>query len=583
MKYLTIIQFGPVQDFIQTARRTDDYWAGSFLLSYTANVIIKALTTKGAEIISPCSESISRVSAKENTLPNRIVALVEAENSNSLKKYLNEDVKELTLKELVLLFENTEKKLISYPLVSEKQVRDLFEFFYAFVEYDGKDYGSSLKRVEEIMVSRKNIRDFKSFTSQGYKCTQCGVREPLRDSTIQERDSSDLVALEHYWKKFQIGRYAHTFKKNERLCSICAGKRLLRDNSEFKDKGGIPSTSTIAISAWLPEFVQKAEPGKVDNFIRNLCMVKIPHNTTPVHKNSKERSPLFNIEGDCFFPESYYRFEKEADDSSHNNVRDARKALKEMLSNIDPPKYYSILHLDGDSIGKKLHELKDDKEHKKFSRTLSAFTQEVYRTIAENFHGYVVYFGGDEGVILTPLSETLDIMEKLRLKFFEMTNCTLSAGVAIVHHHAPLGEGLKVAGEVLHIAKKKVKDKNAFAIKIQKRSGSHVLSVSPWEIQGQGIIDFLKEWLALYQDKKLSPRWYYQFSAMESTIPERNDPSFTENELYHILPRHMAKSRDIALSLIKKTSKVIYSYDLNFSNFLSLLHVPLYVYRGGKD
>ena len=95
--YLTILQHGPVQDFIHTARRTDDYWAGSFLLSYITTHIIKELKAMSGEIISPGHEDDPlamavlgckppRNEALQPSLPNRVIAVVDSQDADTLKK-----------------------------------------------------------------------------------------------------------------------------------------------------------------------------------------------------------------------------------------------------------------------------------------------------------------------------------------------------------------------------------------------------------------------------------------------------------------------------------------------------------------
>jgi CRISPR-associated protein Cmr2 len=39
-KHFGLLQIGPVQEFIQTAKKTVDYWSGSFILSYFCSVAI---------------------------------------------------------------------------------------------------------------------------------------------------------------------------------------------------------------------------------------------------------------------------------------------------------------------------------------------------------------------------------------------------------------------------------------------------------------------------------------------------------------------------------------------------------------
>lgn len=602
--YLTILQHGPVQDFIHTARRTDDYWAGSFLLSYITTHIIKELKGMGGEIISPghdndplakavLKDAPIKNEALQPSLPNRVIAMLDCKDADTLKKNLKK-VRNAVLEKIAELFVKAEKEITKKSdTVSYAQIEDIFELYFSFIESSDSCYGDLLKKAEDALAARKNIRNFNHFIAKGHKCTQCGIREPLRGDVST---NPDLPALKDYWKKLCTGNYTYTFKDNERLCAICTGKRILR--GQF-GPDGIPSTSTIATSAWLSEIVNKLENEKVYNFIDKLNNEKlnnkiIPHKGTRVQRNSNKNNLLFDIEGSCFFSDSYSRFEKDCSRDNEKSVaQEAKKALEEMLEgHSKPPKYYTILSIDGDSMGRKIRSLNDRERHKEVSRRLSGFTKYVYETIKSNYHGYVVYYGGDEGMILLPLSEILGFMNIIRKEFTKQITSdseffTLSVGAAIVHHQAPLGRGLKAANEALRLAKK-IKDKNAFSFNIHIRSGSQTFCVSPWEVEGIDIIDYLKEWNTLYKSDALSPRWYYQFKSVEPTFQDERglyNVELAMNELYHILPRHVTDDKkNEVLVLLEKTSTVINYYpSIKFENFVSMLYTPLFIYRREEE
>ncbi|WKZ17490.1 MAG: type III-B CRISPR-associated protein Cas10/Cmr2 [Candidatus Jettenia sp. CY-1] len=596
MRYLTIIQHGPVQDFIHTARRTDDYWAGSFLLSYITTHIIKKLKDMGGEIVSPghdndplamavLKDAPIKDEALQPSLPNRVIAIVDSQDADTLKKSLNK-IKNTVLDEIVKLFEKAETTTTGNPAaVSQEQVKDMFEFYFSFTEYNNSCYGDLLKEAENALAMRKNIRSFNHFIAKGHKCTQCGIREPLRENVSTNTDNSSRPALINYWKKLRTGNHKYTFKDNERLCAVCAGKRLLRE--QF-NSGGIPSTSTIAISTWLSKIVNTLKDDKINNFIYKLDKKIIPSNGTRVQGNSNKNNILFDIEGSCFISDSYSRFEKDCNDDQKSAVREAKKALEEMLEgHSKPPKYYTILSIDGDSMGKKIRSLNDREKHKEVSKKLSEFTKYVYETIKSKYHGYVVYYGGDEGMILLPLSETMDCMNEIRKEFTrQITSFTLSAGAAIVHHQSPLGRGLKAANEALRMAKK-IEGKNAFSFNIHIRSGSQIFCASPWEINGLDVINYLKEWNTLYKSDALSPRWYYQFKVIEPTFQDERglyNVELAMNELYHILLRHTAdnKKNDV-FALLEKTKVIHYYPGIGFENFASMLYTPLFIYRKEEE
>jgi len=183
-------------------------------------------------------------------------------------------------------------------------------------------------------------------------------------------------------------------------------------------------------------------------------------------------------------------------------------------------------------------------------------------------------------------------MEDLRETFRKATGgLTLSAGAAIVHHQAPLGQGLLAAAEALRSAKT-VDGKNAFAFNLRIRSGAHSICKAPWETKGRPLTRLLKLWLKSYalepESEALSPRWFYRFAALEPSIKDedgRCNRDLVVSELFHILPRQMA-STDTALALAAETAAMIAEVGEmadEFENLLSLLHIPLYIHRGGED
>ena len=78
---------GPVQNFVSQARRTRDFWAGSFLLSWLSAVAIKAVIQQGGTIIFPQADDnflafLEGKSEKgkaplQGSIPNRFKAEIE--------------------------------------------------------------------------------------------------------------------------------------------------------------------------------------------------------------------------------------------------------------------------------------------------------------------------------------------------------------------------------------------------------------------------------------------------------------------------------------------------------------------------
>ncbi|MBT8419922.1 MAG: type III-B CRISPR-associated protein Cas10/Cmr2, partial [Gammaproteobacteria bacterium] len=86
-KYLHFT-LGPVQEFVAQARRTRDFWAGSFLLSWLSAIAMKTVENAGGEIIFPMPDpgfmaaltqgNASSQNSKQGTVPNRFMAEIPA-------------------------------------------------------------------------------------------------------------------------------------------------------------------------------------------------------------------------------------------------------------------------------------------------------------------------------------------------------------------------------------------------------------------------------------------------------------------------------------------------------------------------
>ncbi|MCX7648746.1 MAG: type III-B CRISPR-associated protein Cas10/Cmr2, partial [Elusimicrobiales bacterium] len=191
------------------------------------------------------------------------------------------------------------------------------------------------------------------------------------------------------------------------------------------------------------------------------------------------------------------------------------------------PTIKSVLHPDAEN------QLKDDTWEKikncklplmpstqsAISSILLRFSLDVARVVAEVNHiGKLVYAGGDDAVIMAPLSEIMDIAREIRecfskvgviekkentakmVKFdyntiindqsqrkektiyFSMgKNATGSAGISIAHYHNSLKDSLNHARQAEKFAKNVV-GRDGFGIALLKRSGEHSLFGAKWEL-----------------------------------------------------------------------------------------------------
>lgn len=82
-----------------------------------------------------------------------------------------------------------------------------------------------------MLVTRKNLRHFLQNPEPGHKCSQCGIREALHPTFIEEEDDT-YPELRAFWELLMhVGakggkKLAGRIRRGDRLCAVCLTKRL---------------------------------------------------------------------------------------------------------------------------------------------------------------------------------------------------------------------------------------------------------------------------------------------------------------------------------------------------------------------
>lgn len=474
--YLFLFTLGPVQQFISQARKAQDLYAGSFLLSY--------LTLKGLEVIREKYgvESVIYPNLEKEdflgvdlSLPNRFVALIyENDEANvvNLAKMIKEKVKgewgnivksilnEFNLEDKIY----SSRKEISSDELIKAQTKDFPEIYWVAVPLNGdfhevfKDamesdlihrnmdekfrYHLAYLALERAIGMRKTLRTFKYSEEYGEKCKVCGVREGVIRSGIGN---------------LRIGKY---ISAKEKLCVTCFVKRSI--GRYLKDWNySFPSTAEVASASFKKRILSTEEGRKrYRDYVKELKKIlKDDLFETLLVKPLKKMQNYFdneivNIEGEWFFEENVTskNFEKEL---GIKVGEEKIKVLKEKLRNIieleKPNPYYAIILFDGDNMGKwlsgeflhyMLHAVKHEKikhssEEKKekfeeslknnilthllhslISEALRNFSMIFVKKIVEEEHlGKVVYAGGDDVLAFVNIEDLFEVIRKLRAAF----------------------------------------------------------------------------------------------------------------------------------------------------------------------
>jgi CRISPR-associated protein Cmr2 len=277
-------------------------------------------------------------------------------------------------------------------------------------------------------------------------------------------------------------------------------------------------------------------------------------------------------------------------DNKPVDLNDAKKDYKNIL-NITPPKTPATQSF--------------------ISSTLLDFSLHIARYIAEQKHiGKLVYAGGDDVVIMAPLSQILEIAKDIREAFskpaiiFDNNNRTGvsfeydlinknfktkdsannpftkaksvffsmgekasgSSGICIAHFHNSLTDSFANASKAEKYAKNKL-ERNAFGVSLLKRSGEHSLCGMKWEImKDKGI----KELINMLTNKELSPSfitqlyeeidtlWAIQKKDENKNISEENILKEKDNiildRVKYLAKRHISKKdkKDEKIELVKE-------------------------------
>jgi CRISPR-associated protein Cmr2 len=536
-----LFAIGPVQDFIATARKTQDLWAGSYLLSYLAwrametvadefgpdSIIFPDLCrqpmvdlwliSKGLDVGKP-----SKIELSSPTLPNRFFAVVPEAAAKDIAERAGKAVRDAFIEACTAVRAGMERVLGidagAWIDLWERQTKGLIETYSActpidkpdafldrytslmgiradwafgrlFREYKEKGfepnvgtvYGQVYRLTEKALGSRKALRDFGQEAEPNYKCTLCGVREPIHPGTYNGQECVETFgALRGFWQEKVLGAFPE-MRASERLCGVCATKRLaarffLRDAKGLDVESGFPSVSMVATAAFKLRAIERMENPSafvaVTNFVEAVRGLTgegrwsgVPVPMVRRACRSRESSDFGSLEGDWLYKEAFDNRKvlweenksRLSADQFEKLLQNAKAAQQRLFDSIAkggreeiglPSIYYVVLLMDGDDMGKWLSgdkaptidevlhptvknsldaswgEMKgmtrplNPSLHLATSKALRDFSLHVVREIVEKDHlGKLVYAGGDDVLALVNLRDLLPVMRKLRAYF----------------------------------------------------------------------------------------------------------------------------------------------------------------------
>ncbi len=488
---LFLFTFSPVQSFIAEARRGQDLFAGSQILSELARAALHDLQQIGAKSIYPVTNSAH--------MPNKLVLSLAAQKPEAAGQAAEQAIhrKWLSLAQQAYEFLKPLAGGVdsTFQQIWDRQLKQLWECHWVAVPFDGRSYGDVYREANRLLDAVKRCRAFTQTREDGMKDTLSGRRSALHTASLEPKAYWSAVS-----KSPNVTRAQLRPDGKERLDAVGCVKRF------GLDLVNIPSVNTAASADFLAQ-ARTQQKDELDNYRKVVEQLL----SGSVHRVRSDCD--WPYDGDLFYAETLTP-ERMIDSYGVNLTEQQLKPVRDALSQLvkavhwKPSVYYALLALDGDNMGKRIDQCTAPEHHKFFSNQVSQFAQQAPKII-ERHQGYPVYVGGDDVLAFLPLSTAIAAAVELADEFHTKTGNTASAGLAFAHVLQPLGLALNEARRAEADAKR-VTDKHALAVRALKRSGEVVHAVCKME---KGSLSSLNDLVDAFRCEVVSPKLAYDVRA----------------------------------------------------------------------
>ncbi|MCK4494657.1 MAG: type III-B CRISPR-associated protein Cas10/Cmr2 [Methylococcales bacterium] len=504
----------PVQSFVSQARRTRDFWAGSFLLSWLSAVAMKSVEAQNGIIDFPAADRafLNWLEGKETgekpeqgSVPNRFKAMVK-------DNFKPENVVKSVQIAWEALATDVYNGDLSHVGVKTKHIwdRQINSFWDMNWVLSDEVHNSALDQ-------RKNWRSYRSPEEAGVKCMMMtGWQELSGEKRPNEK------ALKKFWGNIisQGKKGIKTdLRDNEYLCAIALVKRRFSryfehlEIQEMPDKwrlkgwkvdAGRPSVSYMAAVHWLEAVLKETKNSgdinaQFEVFHTTACQLMGSAysewaNDIACIKNTQTNKKWQALDGNVFFESVLENINTYPEQNQASTVLQELKKLKRLLNEstdqfIPISPFYAVLMMDGDSLGT---QMSVEKKQKTITNGLEKFTQGVGKIIKRH-NGFLIYAGGDDVLAILPLEDALDCALAVRQdyeKIFkdlnqkaatnERVETTISAAIEYAHIKMPLTKVFQDAHKLLDDIAKNTYGRDSIAVRVWKPGGKALEWGMPW-------------------------------------------------------------------------------------------------------
>ena len=515
---------GPVQGFVAQARRTRDFWAGSFILSWLSSVAIACIEKQGGTVQFPVPDAAylrhlygeagaQDAYPQQGSIPNRFKATTAQVPAGFHPEWVTQAVQAAwqALADSVWAHDLADLAGETTHTIWERQTRNFWEMSWVLSEGDGA----------ELLDQRKNWRDLVSPDEPGHKCMMMDGWQELSGVT-----HTHMPSVREFWQQLaSSGKtgMATDLGEGEQLCALAFIKRRfaryfaqvevdlpgqLGRVYGWQVPSAVPSVSFVAAAPWLAQVLDRAPVAALQDW--NAAASRIASYSEVAHVQDdqpfeidircvkeaadKRRSEGLHrrwagLDGQLYFPTALENPRLFYDQTAARQVLHQLQHLRRSagLQSLPSP-YYAILLMDGDQLGKHMGE---QAKQQPISAALNQFTQKAGAIVREH-NGFLIYAGGDDVLALLPLDNALAAAAALQADYraaFD-THCiqkghdvrsTLSGAIEFVHIRTPLTRVLQDAHQLLDDVAKEDVGRNAIAVRVWKPSGLALQWAMPWE------------------------------------------------------------------------------------------------------
>jgi len=563
------LTLGPVQGFVAQARRTRDFWAGSFLLSWLASVAMASVQQQGGQIRFPIPDErfLDALQGRlppgeplpeQGSVPNRFKALgAQVERSfdphavvaaiQEAWLHLCQYVWEGDLRPVLVTSPDNRQHALSRA-IWERQLTGYWEINWCL---------TADEHISDVLDRRKNWRNHTLADEPGIKCM---MMEGFQELSGQVQPGAKQRAS--FWQTLRERggmRYgAQDLRPGECLSALGFVKRRFVRHFErldvqlangvrlkgWKLKPQVPSVLYMAAAPWYAQAMQRA----AENFdVREALyrftetaetLTGFPEAATPlrsvVHavRGCGLDSEWAGLDGVVFHASQLelgaQRFDNpQAAAATLNALNGLRTAAKLP----EPSRFYAVLIMDGDSLGR---QMSDPGKQTRISQGLNHFTQSA-PDIVRAHDGFLIYAGGDDVLALVTAEHAVELALALRQQYshcFAEQNrdhanpviTSLSGAIQFCHIKIPLTFILNDAHRLLDEVAKDHTGRDALAVRVWKPGGLHLQWSQPWQhilnhrLEGSNL---LSDVVRLFQHREAQSPFTHRFMFKVSEVLQR--------------------------------------------------------------